>query len=150
MTLEEKLGYFFFDKRILARALTRTAYAVEQQQNNQVCDDQAAYAAVGAAVLKLVLSELLIRSGCQSGQAIAQQLAALEQPEHLAGISEAVGVGYVIKLGSAEKQQRAYEQPIVLAESLTAVLGGIYFDGGFRAVREVICRLFPSLTVPTL
>jgi len=146
MTLEEKLGYFFFDKRILARALTRRAYAVEQQQNNQVCDDQEAYLVVGAAVLKLVLSELLMREGCQSCEAIAHRLPDLEQPEYLATISEAVGISYVIKLSSTEKQQRAYDQPVVLAESLAAVLGGIYFDGGFRTVREVICRLFPSLT----
>jgi dsRNA-specific ribonuclease len=42
MTLEEKLEYYFFDKRILTRALATPAYAIEQQ-NTQPSEDQQAY-----------------------------------------------------------------------------------------------------------
>jgi ribonuclease III len=140
--LEEQLGYFFFDKRILTRALTRKAYALEQRQKNQECDDQEIYRTLGDAVLKTVLTELLIRSGSPTRQDITVRKIELEREENLAKISRELGIGYVLKMGIGEKQQRAYEQPYVLAESLEAVIGGIYFDGGFSAARETIRRLF--------
>ncbi|MBW4580013.1 MAG: dsRNA-specific ribonuclease [Tildeniella nuda ZEHNDER 1965/U140] len=143
--LEEQLGYFFFDKRILARSLTRKAYALEQRQKNQECDDQEIYRTLGDAVLKTVLTELLIRAGSSTRQDITVRKIELEREENLARISLALGIGYVLKLGIGEKQQRAYEQPYVLAESLEAVIGGIYFDGGFSAARETIRRLFKDV-----
>lgn len=145
MTLEEKLGYFFFDKRILARALTRKAYALEQKQKNQPCEDQEVYRTLGDAVLKTVLTEFLIRSGCTTRQEITVKKIELEREENLARISLNLGIGYVLKLGVGEKQQRAYEQPYVLAETLEAVIGGIYFDGGYSAARQTIRRLFQDV-----
>ncbi|MBW4472635.1 MAG: dsRNA-specific ribonuclease [Stenomitos rutilans HA7619-LM2] len=143
--LEEQLGYFFFDKRILTRALTRKAYALEQRQKNQACEDQEIYRTLGDAVLKTVLTELLIRAGSATRQDITVKKIELEREENLAKLSEQLGIGYVLKLGVGEKQQRAYEQPYVLAESLEAVIGAIYFDGGFSAARETIRRLFKDV-----
>ncbi len=143
--LEEQLGYFFFDKRILIRALTRKAYALEQRQKNQECEDQEIYRTLGDAVLKTVLTELLIRAGSATRQDITVRKIELEREENLAKISLELGIGYVLKLGIGEKQQRAYDQPYVLAESLEAVIGGIYFDGGFSAARETIRRLFKDV-----
>lgn len=145
MTLEEKLGYFFFDKRILARALTRKAYALEQRQKNVAYEDQEVYRTLGDAVLKTVLTELLIRAGCTTRGEITVKKIELEREENLARISQELGIGYVLKLGIGEKQQRADEQPYVLAETLEAVIGGIYFDGGFSAARETIRRLFKEV-----
>ena len=145
MTLEEKLGYFFFDKRILARSLTRKAYALEQHQKNQECEDQEAYRTLGNAVLQTVLTELLIRAGHTTQQELTAQKSALEREENLARLSEELGISYVLKLGTDEKQQRAYEQTYVLAETLEAVIGGIYFDGGYSAARQTIHRLFKDV-----
>jgi ribonuclease III len=141
MTLEEKLGYFFFDKRQLARALTRKAYAVE----NPPSEDQEAYGLLGGAVLDTVLTELLIRAGYTTQQAIVSQKLALKQMENLAKISETVGIGYVVKLGAQEKEQRAYERPEVLVETLEAAIAAIYFDGGFSAARRTIQGLFKDV-----
>lgn len=140
--LETKLGYFFFEKRLLARALTTKAYALEQQQAGEACEDQQAYSVLGDAVLKTVLTELLIRKGSETCKAITEEKQQLECEANLARISEELGIGYALKLGVGEKQQRIYEQPRVLAESLEAVIGAIYFDGGFSTVRGVISKLF--------
>jgi ribonuclease-3 len=148
MNLEEKLGYFFFDKRLLKRALTRPAFALEQQQPGQACEDQEPYVVLGDAVLSTVLTELLIRAGYTTQNDLIAKKAELESQTNLASISEAIGVSYVLKLGSDEKQQRAYEQPAVLAEGLQALMGGVYLDGGFRAARECIYRLFQESFPP--
>jgi ribonuclease-3 len=147
MTLEESLGYFFFDKRVLARAISSKAYALEQQQLNQPCEDQEAYRSLGAAMLQTVLIELLIRAGYKTQAEIGDRTADLENPENLARISQVVGAGYVVKLSTEEKQQQAYDHPDVLAGTLQAIIGGIYFDGGYRAAREVIRGLFRDVFV---
>lgn len=139
MTLEEKLGYFFFDKRQLTRSLTRQGYALEQPSPVPAQD---AYVALGQEIVRMVLTEALIRSGVEEAELLRQRLAELLQEEALAQVSEAVGVGFVVKLSAEEKQQRAYEDARVLTETLFAVLAAVYFDGGFRSVREVILRLF--------
>jgi len=140
MQLEEKLGYFFFDKQILRRSLTSAAYASEQSG-----EDQQAYSLLGSAVLDAVLTELLIRQGHSTQQAIVAHKLELKQIENLARISQEIGVGFVLKLSQAEKEQQAYDDAIVLAEGLEAVIGGIYFDGGFAAARRTVHRLFKEV-----
>lgn len=141
MTLEENLGYFFFDKQLLKRSLTTSAYTLEQHQSNE---SQEAYSLLGSAVLDAVLTELLIRHGCTSQQDIVTQKLALKQVENLAQISQTAGIGFVMKLSQAEKQHHAYQDPLVLAETLEAVIGGIYFDGGFGAARRAVQHLFKN------
>jgi ribonuclease-3 len=142
MRLEEQLGYFFFDKQLLKRSLTTPAYALEQLQ---LPDDQQAFSVLGSAVLDTVLTELLIRQGHNSQRAIVTQKLVLKQIENLARISQTMGIGYVLNLSQAEKERQAYDDPIVLVEGLEAVIGGIYFDGGFAAARRSIQRLFQDV-----
>lgn len=142
MTLEENLGYFFFDKQLLKRSLASSAYTLEQHHSDE---SQTAYSLLGSAILDAVLTELLIRQGHTTQQELVTQKLALKQIENLADISHALGIGYVVKLSQAEKQRHAYDDPIVLAETLEAVIGGIYFDGGFGAARRAIHHLFKEV-----
>ncbi len=142
MPLEEQLNYYFFDKSILRRSLTTKAHALEQQQQGQPCDDQQAYCVLGDAILKTVLTELLIRMGYQTRGDITETKKALESEATLAKIATDIGVSYVIKLNIDEKQQKAYENTSVLAETLAALIGAIYFDGGFQAARQTVRHLF--------
>ncbi len=139
MSLEEKLGYFFFDKRILSRSLTRKTYAMEQPQP---CADQEAYSLLGSALIDAVLTEWLIRSGCDSQPDIVFRKIELTQVENLARIGQALEIDYLIKRGAVEKQQNSNEQPDMLAETVEAAIAGIYFDGGYSAARQTIQRLF--------
>ncbi|GAB4324108.1 MAG: hypothetical protein OHK0047_08370 [Leptolyngbyaceae cyanobacterium] len=141
MTIEATLDYFFFDKRFLNRALTRKGYALEQQ-NYQVCEDQDALVLLGGAVLDAVLTEVLIRAGYETQQEIVLRKLELKQVENLARISQKIGLGYGLRMSTAEKLQQAYCQPEILAETLEAIVGSIYLDGGFSAARQVIQRLF--------
>jgi ribonuclease III len=144
MSLEQNLGYFFFDKRLLNRALTRKAYALEQKQQNQIHEDQEIYRTLGDSVLKTVLTEFLVRSGCNSRQEITTKRIELEREENLAQLGKSLEIGLFIKLGIGEKKMRAHEQPYVLAETLEAIIGAVYLDGGFSNARGVIKKLFQS------
>lgn len=142
MTIEETLGYTFKNEYYLDRALTRKAYANEQKQQNKDCEDQEIYRTLGDAVLKLVLVDSLIKSGCDTRDDITGKKKNLEREEGLAGISRKLGVGDAIKLGIGEKKQKANEEPKVLAETLEALIAAIYLDGGYDAASETIKKWF--------
>jgi ribonuclease-3 len=142
MTLEENIGYDFKNKDMLNRALTRKAYANELKQKNQESKDQEIFRTLGDAVLKAVLIDLLIESGCNSRDYITGKKKKLEREEGLAEMSTKLGIGPYIKLGIGEKKQKADEEPYVLAETFEALIAAIYLDGGFEVTRKIIKRLF--------
>ncbi|MBU3965849.1 MAG: dsRNA-specific ribonuclease [Euryarchaeota archaeon] len=142
MTIEETLGYSFKNAAYLDRALTRKAYANEQKQQHKDCEDQEIYRTLGDAVLKLVLVDLLIRSGCDTRDDITLKKKDLEREEKLAEFGRNLGIGQAIKLGVGEKKQRASEEPKVLAETLEAIIAAIYLDGGFESAKETISKWF--------
>src|SRR3989304_95509 len=148
MTLEDDLGYSFKDKTLLTRALTRKAFALEQKQQKKECEDQEIYRTLGDTVLKTVLVDLLIlKSGCKTRDDITTRKKKLEREEGLVPISRKLNVGASIRFGKGEIKQNAEEEPYVLAETLEAVFGAIYLDGGFDASKKVIAKLFePYLT----
>lgn len=143
MTLEEALEYSFKDTFLLERALTRKAYANEQKQKNIDCLDQEIFRTLGDAVLKTVLVDLLItKNQCTTRDEITSKKKKLEREEGLASISRELEMGGFIMFGKGEMMQKAYEEPYILAETLEAVIGAIYLDGGFDAAKEVVSRLF--------
>lgn len=142
MPIEEPLGYSFRNKYYLNRALTRKAYALEQKQQGKECDDQEIYRTLGDAVLKTALIDILIKKGYNTREGITDGKKRLEREEGLADISRSIGVGSYLKLGKGEERQKAGEEPYVLAETLEAIIGAVYLDGGFDAAMKIIIRLF--------
>lgn len=120
MTIEDKLGYTFSNKKLLNRALTRKAYANEQKQLNKDIEDQEIFRTLGDAVLKTVLVDLLIASGCKTREEITNRKMELESEEGLAKISRELGIAPFIKMGIGETKQKANEKQSVLAETLEA------------------------------
>jgi len=144
MTFEKDITYFFLNKDLLHRALTRRAYALEQKQKNEDCEDQEILRVLGDAVLRSILVDLLIKSGCSSREEITTKKQRLEREEMLAKIARKLAIGQFIKLGIGEKKQKAEKEPKVLAETLEAVIGAIYFDGGYDKTKEVISQWFKT------
>ena len=142
MTLEEKVGYSFDDKHLLNRALTRKAYALEQKQRNRDCEDQEVFRTLGDAVLKVVLVDLLLKSGCKTRDEITRKKEGLESKNPLAKIGQNLGIGRSIILGVGEAKQEASKEPYVLAETLEALIGAIYLDGGYNTSKDVITKWF--------
>ncbi|MCZ7385280.1 MAG: hypothetical protein O8C63_11105 [Candidatus Methanoperedens sp.] len=142
MTIEEALGYTFSNKSLLERALTRKAYANELKQQNQECEDQEIYRTLGDAVLKTILVDRLIESGYKTREDITNRKMELESEEGLAKISRTLGIGSSIRLGIGEKKQKANEKQYVLAETLEAIIGAIFLDGGYDASKKTIIKWF--------
>lgn len=147
MPIQKVLGYSFLNKDLLNRALTRRAYALELKQQKRDCEDQEIFRVLGDAVLKVVLVDLLIKSGCKTREEITTKKQKLEREEALAKIAQKLAIGPFIKLGIGEKKQKANEEPKVLAETLEAIIGAIYFDGAYDTVKGVIAKWYKNLLI---
>lgn len=137
MAIESQLEYFFFDKAVLRRSLTP-----QRSDQSLITDaeDQIAYALVGEHLLKTVLIELLIRLGYTAEPELYAHLAQLTEFNYLVELSCWLEIDRSLKQNPGWEQPA--EQPEILVRTLYALLGGIYFDGGFRSVRAVIEKLF--------
>ncbi|MEO0115681.1 MAG: ribonuclease III domain-containing protein [candidate division WOR-3 bacterium] len=145
MAIEKNLGYSFNNKDLLNRALTRKAFALEQRQKNQACQDQEVFRVLGDAVLKAILVDLLIKAGCKTREEITNRKKDLEREEALAKIGQKLSIGPFIKLGIGERKQQADKEPKVLAETLEALIGAIYLDAGYDKTKDVIAKWFADL-----
>ncbi len=143
-TIEEKMDYHFRDKKLLERALTRKAHALELKQRNQDCEDQEVFRTLGDAVLKAILVDLLIANGAKTREEITGRKKDFEREEALAKFCQELEIAPFIKLGVGEEKQNARKEPKVLAETLEALIGAIYLDGDYGAAKEVISKWYRS------
>ena len=85
--IEQILGYHFFEKQHLIRALPHPAYANEQLQQKTLLMDQMAYSTLGDAVLKTGLILFLMEKGIQTKGGITQEKEQLEDNITLAKVA---------------------------------------------------------------
>ena len=109
------------------------------------CEDQEVYCTLGDAVLKTVLIDLLIQSGADTPDIVTQRKKELEREENLAAIGKKIGISSLIRLGKGEIRQKAGEQPYVLAETMEAIIGAIFLDGGYSSAETCIRDWFGNL-----
>ena len=147
-SIEDHLGYRFRDPSLLTRALTRKAFANEERQQGRQHDDQEILCTLGDAALKAAFIDLLVRSHYPTPDAITQVKENLERHEALAGIARQIGFGPSIRLGAGERKRGAEKEPSVLAETLEAVIGAIYLDGGCEAARNAVMRFYGNRIKP--
>ena len=60
----------------------------------------------------------------------------------LSRIAGEMGIGSFIHLGAGEEKHHADRQPYVLAETLEALIGAIFIDGGYEAAEQRIKHWF--------
>lgn len=140
--IEVCLDYTFNNPVLLERALTRRAFANEQGQRGITSVDQEIFCTLGDAVLKTVLIDLLIKNGVSTPDMITRRKIEMEREENLAAIGRKIQIGPYIRLGKGEAMQNAGEQPYVLAETLEAIIGAIFLDGGYSSAEERIKEWF--------
>ncbi len=141
--IEQRLGYIFGDKRLLVRALTRKAFAQEQKQQGQGCEDQEIYRILGDAVLRVILVEMLISQGYDSRENITTRKIELESRESLGIRLKEMEISQFIRLGHGEKKQNISNQSSVLGETFEALVAAVHMDGGsYETTKRIVTKLF--------
>ncbi len=142
-SVEQRLGYTFNNKDLLIRALTRKAFAQEQKQKGQNCEDQEVYRILGDAVLKAILVEMLIDAGYDSRKSITIKKSDLEKRENLGNMFQEMGITRFIRFDKGEKNLEISNQSSVLGETFEALVAAVHVDTqSYETTKRLFINLF--------
>ena len=138
--LQDRLGYRFRNVALLRLALTHPSVAHEQEKSihhNQRLEF------LGDSVLGLVLtSELYDKFPAFGEGPLTKARAEMVNRKTLAAQALRLGLGEHLILSRGEETSGGRSRTSALADAYEAVLGALYLDGRFDAVREFILRCF--------
>ncbi len=136
---EETLGYTFTDASYLRLALTHPSYGAPHNQRLEF---------LGDAVLQLCTSELLYQAHPHYAEGELTRLRALlVQERSLSTVAVKLGVGEHLLLGKGELIAGGRHRASILADTVEAILGAVYLDGGFEAANAFVKKAL-SLVEP--
>ncbi|HUU29706.1 MAG TPA: ribonuclease III [archaeon] len=135
--LERNLGYFFKDLNLLETALSHQSYINESGRKNTESNERLEF--LGDAVLDLIVSEYLysrylsaregaltrIKSSIVSRTALARQASKLRLEDYILYSKDSFSS---LKRGEVS----------IISNSLEALIGAIYLDGGLEAARRFV------------
>lgn len=143
--LEKRLDYQFSDKALLERALTHVSGTIGKNgQSYQRLEF------LGDRVLGLAIAEILCHTfpGATEGE-LSRRLAELVRRESCAEVAVSWDIGPHVRLGVSETQSGGRKNTAILADICESILGAIFIDGGFQAVKIVIEAAFKErITAP--
>jgi ribonuclease III len=141
--LQNALGYCFKDISLLKQALTHRSFVNEHLGSDLTHNERLEF--LGDAVLNLTLSDLLLNIYPDLPEGSLSKIRAGQVNEKkLADLSLQLGLGAFLLIGKGEEMTGGREKPSILADTLEALLGAIYLDGGFTSASIFVDRLFRS------
>ncbi len=134
--LRDAFGYECRDAGLLEAALTHRSAG---DANNERLEF------LGDAVLNCVAAMMVYREfGAADEGELSRFRASLVSGETLAEIAAEIGLGAQLRLGSGELKSGGFRRKSILADTLEALLGAVYLDGGYASATTVVERLLNS------
>lgn len=130
------------DGPLLTRALTHRSYAYE----NGGLPTNERLEFLGDAVLGLVVTDTLYRRHPDRPEGeLAKLRAAVVNMRALADVARALAVGPHILLGRGELTSGGRDKSSILADTLEAIIGAVYYEHGTETARAFVHRLVDGL-----
>ena len=151
--LEVRLGYYFQNPGYLCEAIThrsaihdRTPTSSNTAISSELIDlisHNEKLEFLGDSLLSLAISTWLWHHRKQQSEGeFSRMRAFLVQESTLADIARQYHLGACLLMGRGAHGHGGREQNAILADSLEALLGAIYLDGGFQAAAKVVEKIF--------
>jgi ribonuclease-3 len=149
--LTDRLGHRFARPKLLVCALTHRSLVNEQSlsiealsieaQEVSASGDNERLEFLGDAVLGLVVAEALFKSHPEWSEGeLTRVRALLVSRQHIAEVAEAIDLGSHLLLSKGEERSGLRRKSTVLSNTMEAVLGALFLDGGLDPVRTFVHR----------
>jgi ribonuclease-3 len=140
--LQAELGYTFASSDLLRTALTHRSAVAEGRADESF--ERLEF--LGDAVLDLVVADLMFDAypDLTEGEMAKTRAAVVGEPP-LAEIAGVVGIGDAVILGVGEERTGGRHKPSILADTLEAVIGAVYLEGGLEAAAQLVRRFWEPL-----
>ena len=138
--IEKKTGYHFTDPQLLVTALTHSSYANEQGSH---IEHNERLEFLGDAFFDAVVGEEFYRRFPDREEGFLSRIRAVIVCEKSLGEKAAeLGLGELIRLSRGEEKCGGRKRQSILADSLEALIGAVYLDGGFETVKKFVLKIF--------
>lgn len=144
---EQLLGYKFQNQALLERAVTHRSWASEQmpfgeeEEVRRLQNESLEF--IGDSVLGLAIAEqLYIRHPNSSEGDLTLMKHHLVSTHTLAKLGKELNLGKYIRVGRGEEKTGGRRKQALLANTLEAVIGAIFFDTGYISARAFVNRIF--------
>ena len=135
--LQDQIGYFFRDESLLKMALTHRSHSSRHNERLEF---------LGDSILNFVIATLLYEHYADLDEGSLSRLRAnLVRQQTLFDVARKTGISDVLRLGEGEVKAGGSGRPSILANTMEALFGAVFLDGGFEAALSVIRKLFTPL-----
>lgn len=132
--LQKRLGHTFANAALLQQALTHRSHSSLHNERLEF---------LGDSVLNCVVASLLFDKFSKIDEGDLSRLRAnLVKQQSLYEIAQRLELSQFLRLGEGELKSGGFRRPSILADTLEALFGAIFLDGGFDAAREVIRSMY--------
>jgi len=132
--LETRLDYRFGTPSLLEQALTHRSHSARHNERLEF---------LGDSVLNCAVASLLYERFARIDEGDLSRLRAnLVKQASLADIAQQLDLSPFLRLGEGELKSGGFRRPSILADTLEAIFGAVYLDGGFEEACRVIRRLY--------
>lgn len=131
------LGHEFKQASLLVQALTHRSHGTSNNERLEF---------LGDGVLNCVVAHLLYQRFPQLPEGdLSRMRAHLVREATLSEIASGLALGEYMRLGDGEMKSGGWRRPSMLADTLEALFGAVFLDGGFEAAQRVVEKLYSPL-----
>lgn len=140
---QDELIYQFKDASLMATAMTHSSYANEHRDLHMQNNERLEF--LGDSILGLVSADYVFHRypDVPEGR-LTKVRAAVVCEKTLYEVAKELGLDRHLLLGHGEEMCGGRERPSILADSVEAMIGAIYLDGGLEAARAFIMSFLPA------
>ena len=137
--LEKTIGLTFKDRELLDTVFVHSSFLNEHRGEKTQHNERLEF--LGDAVIELAVTEFLYKNFPNEPEGELTSLrAALVKGRHLAEIAAELELGVYLYLSRGEEKSGGRKKTYLLANTLEALIGGIYLDCGFKKAHTFISK----------
>jgi ribonuclease-3 len=138
--LEKAMGYRFKDPRLLKMALSHRSW-VNNVTRGQRPPSNERLEFLGDSVMNAIITDTLYRRypECDEGE-LSKMKSLVVSAKVLVPCAALLDLGEYMLLSKSEERSGGRERPSIMADAYEAVIGAVYLDGGYEAVRALMKR----------
>jgi ribonuclease III len=132
--LETRLGYKFGALKTFQQALTHRSHSTLHNERLEF---------LGDSVLNCAVAHILFERYTKLDEGDLSRLRSnLVKQQTLYEIAQRIELAPFLRLGEGELKSGGFRRPSILADTMEALFGAVFLDGGFPAARAVIAKLY--------
>lgn len=137
--LFNNIDYEFLDYELLTNALKHRSYLAMTKEDYTMSNERLEF--LGDAVLNMIVSKYLFKkySDLPEGE-LSKKKSAIVSGKNLSKIARNINLGNFLIISKPEEKSGGREKPSLLEDTLEAVIGAIYLDGGLGKAEKFVHR----------